>query len=140
LDTAIPGNCITLRLEPMDSSIYVASLDDDRQLSVIQAYLAVTAEMDQSRLIQRAPDWIKVGSRDQIRDLLGHAVSGVTLRHQPSPPGAVPVKMGCQYFHLETSGPRWSAVLQSRSLAAWVAADIPRPELELVLIVPTTKD
>jgi type VI secretion system protein ImpJ len=140
LDTAIPGNCITLRLERTDNSIYVTTLDDDRQLSVVQAYLAVTAEMDQARLIQKAPDWIKVGSRDQIRELLGHAVSGVTLRHQPSPPGAVPVKMGCQYFHLETSGPRWSAVLQSRSLAAWVAADIPKPELELVLIVPTTKE
>jgi type VI secretion system protein ImpJ len=140
LDTAIPGNCITLRLEPADRSIYVTSLDDDRQLSVVQAYLAVTADMDQGRLIQKAPDWIKVGSRDQIRDLLGHAVSGVALRHQPSPPGSVPVKHGCQYFHLETSGPRWSAVLQSRSLAAWVAADIPNPELELVLIVPTSKE
>jgi type VI secretion system protein ImpJ len=140
LDTAIPGNCITLRLERTDNSIYVTTLDDDRQLSVVQAYLAVTAEMDQARLIKKAPDWIKIGSRDQIRDLLGHAVSGVALRHQPSPPGAVPVKMGCQYFHLETSGPRWSAVLQSRSLAAWVAADIPQPELELVLIVPSTKE
>jgi type VI secretion system protein ImpJ len=140
LDTAIPGNCITLRLERTDNSIYVTTLDDDRQLSVVQAYLAVTADTDQARLIQKAPDWIKVGSRDQIRDLLGHAVSGVKLRYQPSPPAEVPVKMGCQYFHLETSGPRWSAVLQSRSLAAWVAADIPKPELELVLIVPTTKE
>jgi type VI secretion system protein ImpJ len=140
LDTAIPGNCITLRLERTDSSIYVTSLDDDRQLSAVQAYLAVTAEMDQARLIQKAPDWIKVGSRDQIRDLMSHAVSGVALRHQPSPPGEVPVKVGCQYFHLEMSGPRWNAVKQSRSLAAWVADDIPKPELELVLIVPTSKD
>jgi type VI secretion system protein ImpJ len=139
LDTAIPTNCVTLRLEEKDHSIYVTSLDDDRQLTAVQAYLAVTSEMDQSRLIQKAPDWIKVASRDQIRDLLNRALPGVALRHQPSPPSAVPLKMGCQYFHLETSGPLWSGVLQSRSLAAWVPSDVLRPEIELVLLLPPGK-
>jgi type VI secretion system protein ImpJ len=140
LETAIPTNCVTLRLEPGDHSVHSTSLDDDRHLSAVQAYLAVTSEMDQSRLIQKAPDWIKVASRDQIRDLLSQALPGVTLRHQPTPPAAVPLKMGCQYFHLETTGPRWAAILQSRSVAAWVAADIPDAGLELVLLLPPERD
>ena len=139
LDTAIPTNCVTLRLHEKEPSIHSTSLDDERQLSAVQAYLAVTSEMDQSRLIQKAPDWIKVASRDQIRDLLGRAVPGVTLRHQPSPPSAVPLKMGCQYFHLENTGPLWSNILQSRSLAAWVPSEIPAPEIELVLLLPPEK-
>ncbi len=140
LETAIPTNCVTLPLERMDTSLYATSLDDDRHLSAVQAYLAVTTEMDQARLIKKAADWIKVGSRDQIRDLLGQAVSGVALRHQPTPPNEVPLKTGCQYFHLETSGPRWSAILRSRSLAAWVSSEIPDPHLELVLLLPSGKD
>jgi type VI secretion system protein ImpJ len=140
LDTAITTNCVTLRLEEKEPTIHSTALDDDRQLSAVQAYLAVTTEMDQVRLIQKAPDWIKVGSRDQIRDLLNRALPGVTLRHQPTPPSAVPLKMGCQYFHLETTGPLWSAILQSRSLAAWVAAEIPEPRLELVLLLPPEKE
>ena len=139
LDTAIPTNCVTLRLEEKEPSIHSTALDDDRQLTAVQAYLAVTSEMDQSRLIQKGPDWIKVASRDQLRDLLNRAVPGVTLRHQPSPPAAVPLKMGCQYFHLETTGPLWSAILQSRSLAAWVPSEIPAPEIELVLLLPPEK-
>ncbi len=140
LDTAIPTNCVTLRLEEKERSIHSTSIDDDRQLAAVQAYLAVTSEMDQSRLIQKAPDWIKVASRDQIRDLLNRAVPGVALRHQPTPPSAVPLKMGCQYFHLETTGPLWSNVLQSRSLAAWVPSEIPDPEIELVLLLPPEKE
>jgi type VI secretion system protein ImpJ len=139
LDTAIPTNCVTLKLEEKERSIYATSLDESRWLSAVQAYLAVTSEMDQARLIQKAPDWIRVASRDQIRDLVNRAVPGVTLRHQPTPPSAVPLKMGCQYFHLETTGPLWSAILQSRSLAAWVPSEIPQPGIELVLLLPPEK-
>jgi type VI secretion system protein ImpJ len=136
LETAIPSNCVTLPLLATDRSTYAVSLDDDRQLSAIQAYLAVTSEMDQARLIDKAPAWIKVASRDQIGDLLSQAVPGIELKHTPAPPSALQVRGGSQYFRLEMVGPRWSSVLRSRSLAAWVSGDIPDPQLELVLLLP----
>lgn len=136
LQTAIPSNCVTLPMSPFESSTYAVSLDDERHRAAIQAYLAVTTEMDQAELIRKAPNWIKVASRDQINDLVKQAVPGIGLKHTPSPPSALPVKAGSQYFRLETVGPRWASVLQSRSLAAWVAADIEDPHLELVLLLP----
>jgi len=136
LETAIPSNCDTLLLEPVGNSIHATRMTEDRHASAIQAYLAVTSEMDQSRLIEKAPDWIKVGSRDAIQDLLGQALPGVALRHVATPPSAVPVKMGCQYFRLEMSGRRWSEILESRTVAAWVASEIEDPMLELVLLLP----
>lgn len=136
LETAIPSNCVTLPLTAKERSIYTASLDDDRHRSAIQAYLAVSTDIDQAELIEKAPNWIKVASRDQIDDLVKQAVPGIELKHTPSPPSALAVKAGSQYFRLETVGPRWSAVLQSRSLAAWVAGDIVEPSLELVLLLP----
>lgn len=137
LETAIPSNCVTLPLVATERSTWAVSLDDDRQLSAIQAYLAVTTEMDQARLIDKAPAWIKVASRDQIGDLLAQAVPGIELKHTPVPPSALQVRAGSQYFRLEIVGPRWSSVLRSRSLAAWVSGDIPDPTLELVLLLPS---
>ena len=136
LQTAIPTNCVTLPMRAGERSTHTVSLDSDRQLSAIQAYLAVSVEMDQSLLIERASKWIKVASRDQIGDLMSQALPGIELRHVPVPPSALTVRAGSQYFRLETVGPRWSSVLQSRSLAAWVASDVPDPSLELVLLLP----
>ena len=140
LQTAIPTNCVTLPMKASDRSTYTVSLEDDRQLAAVQAYLAVTVEMDQSRLIERASKWIKVASRDQIGDLMSQALPGIELKHVPVPPSALTVRAGSQYFRLETVGPRWSSVLQSRSLAAWVASDVPDPSLELVLLLPPKDD
>lgn len=140
LETAIPSNCVTLPLTATERSIYTVSLDDDRHRSAIQAYLAVSTDIDQAELIEKAPNWIKVASRDQIDDLVKQAVPGIELKHTPSPPSALAVKAGSQYFRLETVGPRWSAVLQSRSLAAWVAGDIVEPSLELVLLLPAQEE
>jgi len=136
LETAIPSNCVTLPLVATERSTYAVTIDDDRHLAAIQAYLAVTTDLDQARLIEKAPAWIKVASRDQIGDLLAQAVAGIELQHTPAPPSALQVKGGSQYFRLEMVGPRWSSVLRSRSLAAWVSDDIPDPQLELVLLLP----
>jgi predicted component of type VI protein secretion system len=46
------------------------------------------------------------------------------------------VKLDFRYFRLDLSDPLWQAVLRSRSVAVWVASQIPDPEMELVLILP----
>ena len=137
LETAVPSSCVTLPLRLGEQSIYSTSIDEDEYMGAVQAYLAVSAEIDQAQLIERAPSWIKVGSRDQIGDLLSRAVPGVPLRHVASPPSAVSVKLGRQYFRMEMRGPLWASIQQSRSLAAWVPADLADAELELVLLLPT---
>ena len=137
LETAVPSTCVTLPLQLGQQSTYSTSIDEDEYMGAVQAYLAVTADIDQAQLIERAPSWIKVGSRDHIGDLLSRAVPGVPLRHVPSPPSAVSVKLGRQYFRLEMRGPLWASIQQSRSLAAWVPADLADAELELVLLLPT---
>lgn len=136
LETAIPSNCLTLPLKAVGNSIHATSLEGERHASAIQAYLAVTSEMDQSRLVERAGDWIKIGSRDHLQEMLSRFVSGLGFSHEPTPPSAVPVRMGCQYFRLEMTGRRWSEILESRTLAAWVSSELAQPELELVLLLP----
>lgn len=137
LETAVPSTCVTLPLQLGEQSIYSTSIDEDEYMGAVQAYLAVSADVNQSQLIEGVPSWIKVGSRDQIGDLLSRAVPGVPLRHVASPPSAVSVRLGRQYFRMEMRGPLWASIQQSRSLAAWVPADLADAELELVLLLPT---
>jgi len=138
LATAVPSTCVTLPLRLGEQSIYSTSIDEDEYLEAVSAYLAVSAEIDQARLIDLAEKQklIKVGSRDQIGDLLSRAVPGLPLRHVPSPPSAVSVKLGRQLFRLDMRGPIWASIQQSRSLAAWVPSDLAEAKLELVLLLP----
>ena len=127
---------MSIRLELLEPSVFGASIDEDRHLRAVQAYLAVRSEMADAELIQKAPSFIKVASRDEIQRLFNQSVSGVGLSHVSEPPRALPVKLDFRYFRLELSDPLWQAVLRSRSVAVWVASQIPNPEMELVLILP----
>jgi type VI secretion system protein ImpJ len=54
-----------------------------------------------------------------------------------SPPSAVPVKLGYLYFQVGRSGPEWEGVAKARNLAAYVPADFPNPQVELLILLPT---
>jgi len=41
-----------------------------------------------------------------------------------------------QYFSLNQSGPAWEAVRRARNLAAYVPEDLPKPQLELLILLP----
>jgi type VI secretion system protein ImpJ len=136
LDTVIASNAVSIQLQEVEPSVYGASIEDERHLRAVQAYLAVRSDMSDADLMERAPSSIKVASRDEIQRLFSQSVSGVGLTHVSEPPRALPVKLDFRYFRLELSDPLWKAVLMSRSIAVWVASQIPNPELELVLILP----
>jgi type VI secretion system protein ImpJ len=136
LDTVIATNAVSIRLETVEASVYGASIEEERHLRAVQAYLAVRSEIPDSELIERAPGLIKVASRDEIQRLFHQSVSGVGLGYVSEPPRALPVKLDYRYFRLDLADPLWQTVLRSRSIAVWVASEIPDPELELVLILP----
>ena len=136
LDTVVPSNCISLPLKLVQPSIYATSLAEDRFLVNTRMYLAVGAEMNEADLLGKAPQLIKVCSANHIEHLVRQALPGLTLAHVPKPPSAIPVKLNCQYFSLSQSGPAWSAVTRARNLAAYVPADFPNPQLELLILLP----
>ena len=55
----------------------------------------------------------------------------------PSPPGAIPVKSGFQYFRVGKTGPEWQSITRARNVAAYVPADFPNAQLELLVVLPT---
>jgi type VI secretion system protein ImpJ len=136
LETVVPGNYVALPLKLVQPSIYATALDEDRYLAHTHMYLAVRADISQADVIGRTPQLIKVCSADMIDHLVQRALPGVLLTHVTTPPGNIPIKLNYQYFALNQTGGAWEAVRQARNLAAYVPADFPNPEMELVILLP----
>lgn len=136
LETVVPANHVTLPLRLTEAPIYATAIDQDRYFAAPQIFLAANAQVKQDELIRKAPQLLKISSADQIDRLIKQALPGVGLRHVPSPPSSLPIKLDYQYFLLERSGPDWEAIKLARNLAVYVPADFPQPQLELVVILP----
>ncbi len=136
LETVIATHAVSIQLKALEPSVFGAAVEEDRHLKAVQAFLAIRADADDAELVEKAPGRIKVASRDDIQRLFHQSTSGVPLSFVSEPPRALPVKLAYRYFRLETSDPLWQNVLRSRSVAVWVASEIPNPEMELVLILP----
>jgi len=136
LETVIPSNFVALPLKYLSPSIYTTPLADDKYLQGTKLYLAVNAEMPVGELIGKAPRLIKACSANHMEHLVRNALPGVSMRHLQIPPSAIPVKLNYQYFSLNQDGPEWEAIKRSRNFAAWVPADFPNPQLELIVVMP----
>jgi type VI secretion system protein ImpJ len=138
LETVIPSNFISLPLKLLQPSIWGTPLAEDRFLKNTRLYLSVTSEMNEAEIITKVPHLIKLCSANHIEHLVRQALPGVPLTHVPRPPSGVPAKLNSQYFSLDQSpgGMAWEAITRSRNLAAYVPADFPRPQLELIILLP----
>lgn len=138
LETVVPSNFISIPLRLVRPSIYAASLNEDKYLRNTRMFLAVTAEVEEVELIQKAPHLIKVCSATHVEHLVRQALPGVPMLHQSSPPSSIPLKLNHQYFSLSQSGLAWEAIERARNIAAYVPGDFPNPQVELIILLPTS--
>lgn len=136
LETVVPANFVSLPLKLVQPSIYATALAEEKYLADTRMYLAIQAEMNEAELISKAPLLIKVCSATHIEHLVRQALPGVRLLHAPVPPASIPIKLNYQYFSLNQSGGAWEAICRARNLAAYVPADFPSPQLELIILLP----
>lgn len=136
LETVVPSNYVSLPFRLAAPSVYAAALEQDRYLEAPEWYLALKADMPVPDLIRRVPQLVKVSSANQIDQLIKQALTGLELVHVPNPPAAIPIKVGHQYFRLSKSGPAWQGIARARNVAAYVPADFPNPELQMLVVLP----
>jgi len=136
LETVVPTNVVALPLKMVQPSIYATAVDQDKYLNNTRMYLAIAAETREAEIVTRAPVLVKVCSASHIEHIVRNALPGLTLTHVASPPSAIPIKLNYQYFSLNQSGVCWEAIQRARNLAAYVPADLPNPQLELIILLP----
>jgi type VI secretion system protein ImpJ len=135
LDTVIPSNFVALPLNRVRDTFFATSIEKDAYFDGSIFYLAVTSDLRDAELIERTPRLLIAGSSANIEGLVQRAISGLRLRHVPTPPRAIPVKLRQQYFAVETSGPEWESVLRHRNFAVYAPAELLNPKLELIIVL-----
>jgi len=133
LETIIPTKYVIIPLVKTPELWYVGQIQDDRLLSA-QFYLAANAQIAPNRLIEDIPAKSKITSPDEVGALIGRAVPGVALTHEPIPPSAIPVKPGFKYYHLHTSGRWWETICKARRVALYLPDEFPELKVELVAV------
>jgi type VI secretion system protein ImpJ len=133
LDTILPTRYVIIPLEQIAQATHVGTIADERLLKA-RFYLAVNAQVPVSRLTEEIPAKSKISSREQIGSLIGRAVPGVELTHEPVPPSAIPVRSGFKYFQLGTEGRWWEGVATTHGIAIYIPEEFPELRLELIAV------
>jgi type VI secretion system protein ImpJ len=135
LETAIPSKCIAVPLVVTEKSIWSGEITDEQHFKRTQFFLSAGAQMGVDDLLKAVPRQIKVSAPDEIRRLIRNALPGVSLRHTPVPPAAIPVRLERQYFALNQSGILWDGIVKSQKVSIFVPEEILKPELELLIVM-----
>lgn len=136
LETVLPSKCVAIPLQLTEKRVWSGSIADERHLKDSQFILSVSAGMPVDELIAKFPQLAKLSSPNDITRLVRNSLPGVVLRHLPSPPSAVPVKLDNQYFSLVQNGPLWDALTQARAVGVFVPSEIADPKMELLVVLP----
>jgi type VI secretion system protein ImpJ len=134
MDATLPKTHATFPLKQAQASIYAASLAEDRYFQKTRLYLGIRADIDHGELIRKTPQFVKVAAATHIENMVRHALPALPLTHSQRPPANLPVKPDFEYFSIAQSGQVWEAMTRARNVAAYVPADFPGVELELVVL------
>jgi type VI secretion system protein ImpJ len=134
LETVIPTRYVMIPLEKTADHMHVGRVVDERLVKSARFYLGASAQLPVARIVSDIPTKAKIGSPDQIGDLIARALLGVELTHEPVPPTAVPAKPGFKYFQLGRQGRWWEAVARTRGVAIYLPDEFPDLRLELIAV------
>jgi type VI secretion system protein ImpJ len=135
INTVIKSNFISVPLDVRDRFVWSGTVTEDQHFRNSQFFLAISAKMGVDDLIRKVPQLVKISSQDDIQRLIRNALPGVTLRHTPVPPAAIPMKLDNQYFSLNQSGTLWDAIKLSRQIAVHAPGEIIEPKMEVIVVL-----
>ncbi|KQP35429.1 type VI secretion system baseplate subunit TssK [Pseudorhodoferax sp. Leaf274] len=132
LSMVMEQTAIPIELQDRKYGIRVAIIADVALQRSAQFVLAVAAQLPGDALRARFPTQVKIGTVEQIRNLVNLQLPGVLLRPLPVAPRQIPYHAGYNYFELETRGNEmWRQLENSGGLAIHIAGDFPGLELQL---------
>jgi type VI secretion system protein ImpJ len=125
LSTIIESGAVPIPLEERQYGIRVAVLADKTLLSAATFVLAVGAQLPPETIRHGFPEQAKIGSIEQIRDLVNLQLPGIGLRPLAVAPRQLPFYAGFTYFELDSSSDYWDSLSNSAGFAMHVAGDFP---------------
>ncbi len=130
LSALLEQTAVLIELQERRHGVRVGTIQD-RALLRAGFVLAVRANMPVEQLRRQLPNQIKIGSVEQIAQLVNVALPGVPVRPLPAAPRQLPYRAGTVYFELDTSVPLWRELDGSGAVALHMAGSFPDIEMEL---------
>lgn len=134
LNMVIEKNATPIQLQERQYGIRVAVVEDISLFKSASFILAVNAQQPAETIRQRFPTQTKIGTGENIRDLVNLALPGIPLNALPVAPRQIPFHAGFNYFELDKGNDIWRQLERTGGLAMHIAGDFPGLELELWVI------
>ncbi len=135
MNAVLPERYVSIPLEMDDRFLWSGTVKEDQHFKSSQFFLAISAKVGVDDLIRKVPQLVKIASADEVQRLVRHALPGLTLRHTPTPPDAIPMRLENQYFLLNQGGALWEAITRSRQIAVFAPGEIVDPKMEILIVL-----
>ena len=131
LGTVVASRYTKIDLDQTQPGLFVGQTNDPNMLRSHKLYLVAGGDIPENSLRQDLPRYLKIGSLDQIAQIVQRALPGVRAEIDLSPPNAIPVRAHMVYLRLDKSGSYWNEMLQSGRIAIYqpISPDVVTLEL-----------
>ncbi|KOC87280.1 type VI secretion system baseplate subunit TssK [Winslowiella iniecta] len=135
LEASLPSRVIAIELENVRENQWRAQLNDSRLREDADFYLSVRSDLPAHQLQKQFPQLCKVGTPDEVSNIINVALNGIPLIPLSHVPAAIPLRLENQYFALDLSHPSAKAMLEAGSCAIYVPGILSGVKLELYAVL-----
>ncbi|MNQ53023.1 hypothetical protein D3C85_670530 [compost metagenome] len=137
LEASLPSRVIALELEEISANRWQVRLDDHRLREPDSAdfYLSVRCRLPAVQLQSQFPRLCKIGTPDEVDQLVNAALNGVPLQSLSHVPAAIPLRLENQYFALDLNHVKGKAILAQGVCAFYVPSTLADVKLELFAVL-----
>jgi type VI secretion system protein ImpJ len=131
LSSVLEQTAVSIPLDPRKYGISVGVIADRKLISTAGFVLAVSADVPAENIRRHFGGQAKVGSVEEIRQLVNSALPGIPMRPLPVAPRQIPYSANVVYFELDSDSPIWGKMTTSGGVAVHVAGEYPGLQMEL---------
>lgn len=135
LEASLPSRIIAIELTQDRGTRWSGRLQDSRLTEEAALYLSVRSSLPAHQLLELFPVLCKVGSPDDVSQIINSALSGIPLKALSHVPAAIPLRLDNQYFALDLSHPAAECMLAARCCEFYVPRSLPDISLELFAVL-----
>ncbi|MEM6304077.1 MAG: type VI secretion system baseplate subunit TssK [Pseudomonadota bacterium] len=131
LSSVLEQTAVSIPLDPRKYGISVGVIADRKLITTAGFVLAVSADVPAENIRRHFGGQAKIGSVEEIRQLVNSALPGIPMRPLPVAPRQIPYAANVVYFELDSDSPIWGKMTTSGGVAVHVAGEYPGLQMEL---------
>jgi len=135
LEIVMPSKAIRIPLNQVETFLHQGEIQDERCIGPARWILEISSPIGEADLIALVPKLSKMCSARFVLELIKRALPGLPLNHLSVPPPQIAARVESQYFAVNRGGPCWDHIVQTRQIGVYVPAEIPSPQLSLIVLL-----